>query len=97
MKQSTRNPPRKPVPKPSQAVVTPAQPAGKLSPLAYMLKVLNDPAASLARRDAMATRAARYLHRRPADSAGKKDLLAEAAREAGGEEWAGDLDPTRPQ
>jgi len=41
----------------------------------------------------MAVVAARYLHSRPADSSGgKKDELAAAAREAGGAEWADDLD-----
>jgi phage terminase small subunit len=71
-----------------------------LSPLGYMLKVLRDPNASKQRRDRMAICAARYIHRRPGDDGvGKKQELAEAAREAGGEEWAGDLDPNshRPQ
>ena len=63
-----------------------------LTPLGYMLKVLRDPKASPRRRDRMAVVAARYLHARPADSTvGKKQELAAAAREAGGDEWADDL------
>lgn len=74
-----------------QDVATAAETRG-LTPLAYMLRVLRDPKASKQRRDRMAVVAARYIHARPADSIGKKHLLAEAAREAGGDEWADDLD-----
>jgi hypothetical protein len=79
-------------------VATAAEMKG-LSPLGYLLKVLRDPKASKARRDRAAIVAARYLHRRPADSGSKKQELLEAAREAGGDEWANDLDPDghRPQ
>lgn len=91
--------PRKPPSPLPLDVATAAQTKG-LSPLAYLLRVLNDPKASKARRDRAAIVAARYIHRRPADgSIGKKQELAAAAREAGGEEWADDLDPNshRPQ
>ena len=92
MPRPTRNRQRKPQPRLPQDVATQAQTKG-LSPLAYMLRVLRDPNASKQRRDRMAVVAARYIHRRPADDGvGKKQELAEAAREAGGAEWADDLD-----
>jgi hypothetical protein len=88
--------PRKPQASTPQDIVTQAELRG-LTPLAYMLQVMRNPKVSQRRRDRMAVVAARYLHARPADSGGKKRELAEAAREAGGEEWADDLDPSRPQ
>ena len=98
MPRATRNRPAKPSPPLPQDVATAAQTKG-LSPLAYLLRVLNDPRASKARRDRAAIVAARYIHRRPADSIGKKQELLEAAREAGGadSEWADDLDVDRRQ
>jgi phage terminase small subunit len=91
MPRPTRNRQRKPRPPLPQDVATAAQTKG-LSPLAYMLAVMRNPKTSQRRRDRMAVTAARYIHARPADSIGKKNLLAEAAREAGGDEWADDLD-----
>lgn len=56
-----------------------------LSPLEYMLHVMNDPAADKARRDRMAFAAAPYVHGKPAeDSAGKKDQRKKAAEEVAG-------------
>ena len=83
---------RKPRPSLPQDVATQAEMRG-MTPLGYMLKVLRNPKASKQRRDRMAVVAARYIHARPADSSvGKKQELAAAAREAGGAEWADDLD-----
>jgi hypothetical protein len=62
-----------------------------LSPLSYMLTVMNDAAADPARRDRMAVSAAPYCHPR-ADAIGKKAEAAKAARHAGiGTEWENDL------
>ena len=92
MPRPTRNRRRKLPPGLPQDVATQAEMKG-LSPLGYMLKVLRDPNADVRRRDRLAVVAARYIHRRPADSSvDKKRQLAEAAREAGGAEWADDLD-----
>ena len=67
--------------------------AAALSPLAYLLQVLNDPTASQQRRDRAARTAAPYVHRR-ADSVPKKQRQAADAKKAGGKNtpWAGDLD-----
>jgi hypothetical protein len=86
------DPKRKPSPPLPQDVATAAQTKG-LSPLAYLLRVLNDPTASKERRDRAAVVAARYIHRRPADSGSKKRDLAAAAKEAAATAWDGDLDP----
>jgi hypothetical protein len=75
-----------------QAIVTPAQPMGELSPLQWLLFVVNDPSASEARRDKCAIAAAPYVHPRPL-AVGKKQRAAREAREAGaGTEWGNDLD-----
>lgn len=88
----TRNRPAKPSPPLPQGVATQAEMKG-LTPLAYMLAVMRNPKSSQRRRDRMAVVCARYLHARPADSSvDKKRQLLEAAREAGGDEWADDLD-----
>jgi hypothetical protein len=67
--------------------------AAALSPLAYLLQVLNDPAASQQRRDRAARTAAPYVHRR-ADSVPKRARQAADAKKAGGKGtgWDGDLD-----
>jgi hypothetical protein len=95
---------RKPSPKPSEAIVTEARAAGpcspilgseKLTPLDYMLSVMNDPAADASRRDRMAIAAAQYCHQRAADTRrSKKHHEAEAAKKAGGKGtgWGGDLE-----
>jgi hypothetical protein len=92
MKRPLTNRQRTPQPPLPQDVATAAQTRG-LTPLAYLLQVLNDPRASARRRDRAAVVAARYLHRRPADYGVKKQELAEAAREAGGDGsgWEDDL------
>lgn len=64
-----------------------------MSPLEYMLKVMNDTSADDARRDKMAVAAASYVHAKPGDSPkGKKEEAQEASRTAGaGTSWGDDL------
>jgi hypothetical protein len=68
-------------------------PHGMETPLQYMLRIINDPAATDARRDRLAIAAAPYCHGRVAE-VGKKQKQAEAAKNAGGDDsgWADDLD-----
>jgi phage terminase small subunit len=69
----------------------------RVTPLAYLLTVMNDPAADPARRDKLAIAAAPYVHPR-ADSVPKKARQATAAEKAGaGTPWAGDLDGNWPE
>ena len=65
-----------------------------MMPLDYMLSVINDPTASKARRDRMATVAAPYCHPKLADlTKGKKDQQTDAADTAGiGTPWAADVE-----
>ena len=60
----------------------------ELSPLEYMLQVMNDLAAEPERRDRMAIAAAPFVHVRPSDhKAGKKAEAAARAREISGTAW----------
>lgn len=59
-----------------------AAPPEKLEPLAYMLKVMNDPNAPADRRDKMSIAAAKYVHRRASGNSGKKDNQKAAAKKA---------------
>ena len=72
--------------------------SGRLSPLDYMLAVMNDPAADPARRDRMAVAAAPYVHVRAADAKpGKKEAAEQAALTAErGTEWEALLEPPIP-
>src|SRR5262245_9707227 len=74
MRRRTSNSRRKPLPRLPEAVL----PEGQISPLQYMLAIINDPTASARRRDRMAVVAARYCHPR-AGNLRKKDAEAEAA------------------
>jgi hypothetical protein len=64
-----------------------------LSPLDYMLAVMNDEAAEDVRRDRMAIAAAPFVHAKPGDAPkGKKEEATEKAASAGvGTEWGDDL------
>lgn len=64
-----------------------------LSPLDYMLTVMNDTDADDARRDRMAIAAAAFVHAKPGDAPkGKKEEAEEASRTAGaGTDWGNDL------
>jgi hypothetical protein len=67
-----------------------------MTPLQYMLNVINDPEADFTRRDRLAIAAAQYCHERVADkAAGKKDIQkaeAEAIVSAGVlGNWGSDL------
>ena len=66
----------------------------RLTPLDYMLMVVNDQTASQERRDRMAMAAAPYCHAKLADRVkGIKDQQSEAAETAGiGTPWAADLE-----
>lgn len=63
--------------------------ACKLTPLEYMLAVMNDPSADETRRDRMAQAAAPYVHPKAADAApGKKEQREMVARQAErGTDW----------
>jgi phage terminase small subunit len=83
-----------------QMVLTGTQPVGELTPLEYMLRVINDPSAAQTRRDRLAVAAAPYLHPRPMPvRVSKKATAAKAAEMAGkGSDWGDDLTPDgRPQ
>lgn len=64
-----------------------------MTPLDYMLTVMNDAGADDLRRDRMAVAAAPFVHSKPSDSpVGKKEQAQEAAKTAGsGSEWGEDL------
>jgi hypothetical protein len=62
----------------------------RLTPLQYLLEVLNNPAASPERRDRAAICAAQYVHPK-VEPARKKDREAAAAK-AAATGWGGDLD-----
>lgn len=66
-----------------------------LDPLAYMLKVMNDPKAEKERRDRMAIAAAPFVHPRKGEGAGKKDEKSERAKEAGKGKFAPGVAPIR--
>jgi hypothetical protein len=89
MPRPRRNPERKVV----RAEAHPTGGKSVLTPLSYLLQLLNDPTASQQRRDRAARTAAPYVHRR-ADSLPKKQRQAADAKKAGGKNtpWAGDLD-----
>jgi len=68
---------------------------GQMTPLAYLLQVINDPNADSDRKDRLAIAAAPYCHPKLMErhTVGKKDQQAEAAEQAGmGTGWATDLE-----
>src|SRR3954464_2963194 len=72
--------------------------SGRMSPLDYMLAVMNDPDADPARRDRMAIAAAPYVQVRSADATpGKKGAAEQAALTAErGTEWEAPWEPPIP-
>lgn len=66
-----------------------------LTPLAYMLKVMNDPKVPADRRDKMAIAAAPYKHAKKADRPSKAGAADDAAGELEGDagDWGADLFP----
>lgn len=65
----------------------------QVTPLEYMLHVINDPTSSVDRRDRIAMAAAPFVHERVADTiVGKKQKLqAEATKAGEGSDWGDDL------
>ena len=61
---------------------------GDLSPLEYLLGVVNDPTADADRRDRLAMAAAPYCHGKPAPITGKKGERETAAKKAGAGKFA---------
>ncbi|NID06644.1 terminase small subunit [Luteibacter jiangsuensis] len=66
----------------------------ELTPLEYMLKVMNNPRAEADRRDRMAVAAAPFVHGKMGEK-GKKDAKREAAASAGGGRFASAPPPPR--
>ena len=62
--------------------------AANLTPLEYMLKVMNDPDEDKDLRARMAVSAAPYMHPRKGEGVGKKDEKAERAKAVGGGMYA---------
>src|SRR4051812_19306179 len=87
-------PKRSPQSRRDRIVTAPAP--GRLSPLEYMLAVMNDPDADDARRDRMAIAAAPYVHVRVVDAIlGKKGEAEQVALTAErGTKWESLLDPS---
>lgn len=78
----------KETPKLARDIVRSAR-AAKLSPLEYMLAVLNDETAEDARRDRMAQAAAPFVHVRAGEATKKGDAADKAKRAAAGRFAAG--------
>lgn len=68
--------------------------AGDMTPLAYMLSVINDPNAPYTRRDSMAVMAAPYVHAKPGITTGKKEEREVAAKKAASGKFAAPAGPT---
>jgi phage terminase small subunit len=56
--------------------------AENLTPLEYMLRVMNDPTESKERRDRLAVAAAPFVHARKGEGEGKKEGKSDRAKEA---------------
>ena len=66
-----------------------------ITPLEFMLRVLNDPNADKELRAKMAIAAAPYIHSRAGESAGKKQEKADRAKKAGAGKFAQGKAPFR--
>ena len=67
--------------------------AENLSPLEYMLNVMNDELADKNRRDRMAIAAAPFIHSRKGEGLGKKDEASERAKTAGAGRFSASASP----
>lgn len=92
---------QKPIRKPRKPKEVPADIVAEakaldLTPLDYMLKVMNDPMENdKARKDRMAIAAAPFVHPRPGESKGKKAEKDDAARKAGAGRFQAGAPPIR--
>src|SRR5262245_27510863 len=69
---------------------------GQMTPLQYLLKVINEPNDDSDRKDRLASAAAPYCHPKLMErhTVGKKDQQADAAEQAGmGTPWVDDIEP----
>jgi len=66
-----------------------------MTPLDYMLKVMRDLTADIARRDRMASYAAPYCHPRKGEGAGKKQDKDDRAKKAGAGKFGAGAPPLR--
>lgn len=66
----------------------------QLEPLAYMLRVMNDPNESKDRRDRMAVASAPYVHPRKGEGGGKKEEKEDRAKVAGAGRFKASSPPT---
>jgi len=69
--------------------------AENLTPLDYMLKVMNDTKEDDGRRDRMAIAAAPFIHSRKGEGAGKKQEREDRAKAAGGGKFAPSAPPLK--
>lgn len=67
--------------------------AANMTPLDYMLMVMNDEKVDVERRDRMAVSAAPYCHSRKAEGVGKKEEKADRAKSAGSGKFAAGRPP----
>jgi phage terminase small subunit len=80
----TGDAPLKPVPAPLLTAASAGAVSSPITPLAYMLGVMNDKEADDARRDRMAIAAAPFVHKRVVDTPeGKKEVAKNTAARAG--------------
>ena len=70
-------------------------PPDNYTPLEYMLRVMNNPSETAARRAWAAQSAAPYCHPRKGEGAGKKEEKADRARSAGSGKYAASPPPLR--
>lgn len=85
--------PKAKIPKIPQDIKDAAK-AENLDPLAYMLKVMNDPNEDKDMRARMAVAAAPYVHPRKGDGAGKKQDRDDKAKQAGAGKFAPSAPPS---
>ena len=67
----------------------------ELEPLAYMLRIMNDPGTDKERRDRMAIASAPYCHPRKGEGQGKKEDKADRAKAAGEGKFAAGKPPLK--